>query len=205
MNKLFNKPYLIAITGSFGTGKSFVGDYLSTSGYVVIDTDDIVKYILNNKNNVTGHIVTMFGDLVLNKNSDEYIKRDVLAQIVFKDDKKRKDLESCLHPEVKKVLFSFIQENKNEKIIFILVPLLFEANVQHDYNEVWCIVCDENIQMQRIQDKGFSLEEAKSRIKAQLSQTDKAKHADFVIDNSGQKDKTIEQINNRLHITQQAQ
>lgn len=205
MNKSFNKPYLIAITGSFGTGKSFVGNYLSTSDYIVIDTDDIVKHILNSKNNITDNIVKIFGNVVLNKNGDEYIKREVLANIVFQDDSKRKDLESYLHPEVKKILFSLIQEYKNEKVIFILVPLLFEANMQNDYNEVWCIICDENIQLQRIQNKGFSLEEVRNRIKAQLSQADKAKHADFVIDNAGSKDKTIEQINNRLHITQQAQ
>ena len=204
-NKSSNKPYAVAITGSFGTGKSFVGDRLRESGYIVIDTDDIVRQILKKQNNITESIVKIFSDAVLSTNNNEYIKRNVLAQIIFKDDKKRKELESLLHPEVRKILSSFIVEYQNEKIIFVLIPLLYETNMQNYYDEVWCVVCDENIQLKRIQEKGFSLDEANGRIKAQLSQNDKAKHADFIIDNSGLADKTIRQINNRLEVIKQVQ
>ena len=203
--KPLNRSYLIAITGSFGTGKSFVGDHLCKSGYIVIDTDDIVRHILKNKNNVTDSIIKTFGNIVLSNNNHEYIKHNALAQIVFKDEKKRKELESVLHPEIRKILLSFIQEYKDQGVIFVLIPLLFEANMQSDYDETWCVICDENIQLQRIQEKGFSPDEAKGRINAQLLQEDKAKRADFIINNSGAKDKTIEQINSRLRIIEQAQ
>ena len=192
------KPYIIAITGSFGTGKSLVGEILKEFGMYVIDTDDIVRDILKSKNQVTLKIVKEFGDEVINKNSESFINKSSLSSIVFNDAKKRKTLETIIHPEVRGILANLISFNKDKNIIVVLVPLLFESHLENLYNETWCVMCDEKMQLERLQEKGYSLGEASSRIKAQLSQGEKAKQSDFVLDNSSTKDKTKEQVIERL-------
>ena len=65
------------------------------------------------------------------------------------------------------------------------------------------MIINENVQLQRLQNKGYTLEDAKARITAQLSQEEKAKRSDFVIDNSGTLDKTKEQVLARLKLLAQ--
>ena len=199
MRKTNNKtPYIIGITGSLGTGKSLVGEILSKCTVLVIDTDFIVRDILRAKNPISKSIVSEFGQNILSSNSNEYVDRKILGSIVFKDESKRKTLESIIHPEVIKILKKKITQNSEKAIIAVLVPLLFESNLEKMFDEIWCVICDETIQMKRLQDKGFLLEDAKRRIKAQLSPNEKAKLSDYVINNSGTILETKEQVIKRL-------
>ena len=191
------KPYLIGVTGSLGTGKSLVGKILSKSKVLVVDTDDIVGDILKSKNNTTKKIVKEFGRSILNGFPGEYINKKALGKVVFGNDSKRKKLESIIHPEVQKEIIHLIKD-KTKKIIAVLVPLLFEAGWGNIFNEIWCVVCDKKTQLKRLLQKGYSLSDAKARIKAQLPQNIKAKQADFVIDNSGTVNNTKKQVANRL-------
>lgn len=196
--KSYKKPYLIAITGSFGTGKSFVGSFLKNIGLLVLDTDDIVRKILSKKNKITKRIVKAFHGKGIVSNSKYFIDRNKLSKIVFNDATKRKKLESILHPEVRKEITKLITVNKNKKIIVVLIPLLYESGQEKMYNECWCVICKENIQLKRLVKKGFKKSDALSRIKAQLPQAKKAKMSDFVIDNSGTVKSTKLQVLERL-------
>ena len=191
-------PYLIGITGGFGTGKSLVGEILETEGVIVIDTDEIVRNILKTKNNITEQIEKEFGSSIVNKESNEYINRKALANIVFTDKIKRKKLESIVHPEVGKETGLLISKNKDKDIFAVLVPLLFECNLENNYNEVWCVYCKDEIQIERLQKKGFTKEEIAARIKSQMPIEEKMKKSNFVIDNSGLKDETRKQVHLRL-------
>ena len=196
-NKI-NTPYLIGITGGFGTGKSLTGEILEELGVVVIDTDEIVRNILRTKNNVTKKIQNEFGESIINAKDDEYINRKALANLVFNDDIKRKKLESIIHPEVNKVLEFFISQNRNENVIAVLIPLLFECGLENLYNEIWCVTCKKEIQLERLLKKGITPEDIKLRINSQLPVDTKAKKSDLVIDNSGTVDETKKQITLRL-------
>lgn len=193
--------YLIAITGSLGTGKSLVGDILKEFKFLVLDTDDLVKEVLKDKNKITDQIVKEFGASIINQNQTNnsgYIDKKSLASIVFNDEMKRKNLESIIHPKVREKLNEIFSLNKDKEIIFVLIPLLFESGLQDEYNEAWCVTCDENIQMKRLKNKGYSIEDVRVRIKSQLSQEEKIKLSDFVIDNSKDRLKTKEQVISRL-------
>lgn len=201
MNNQLNSnltPFIIGITGGLGTGKNLVGSILSKLGVFVIDTDEIVREILKTNNKITQNIVSNFGNSILNKDSHEYIDRTALAKIIFNDENKRKKLESILHPEVRYLLSSILDLSKDKQIIAVLVPLLFEANLQNQFHETWCVVCNKDVQMTRLLSKGHAVDDAKARINAQLTQDEKAKRSDFVIDNSGNEEITKEQIIKRL-------
>ena len=191
-------PYLIGITGSFGTGKSLAGEILENLGIIVIDTDEIVRNILKTKNNITQKIQDEFGDNIIKNKIDEYIDRKALANLVFNDNLKRKKLESIIHPEVHKVLDLFISNNKDKSIIAVLIPLLFECSLENFYNEIWCVTCKSEVKLERLLKKGFTQEEVKLRENSQLPIETKAKKSNFVIDNSGTIDETKKQIILRL-------
>ena len=191
-------PYLIGITGSFGTGKSLVGEILEEIGITVIDTDEIVKNILKTKNNITQKIQDEFGKSVINNEGSEYINRKELAKLVFNNDLKRQKLESIIHPEVNKVLNYFISQNKEKSTIAVLIPLLFECRLESFYNEIWCVNCKRGIQLERLLKKGFLEDEIKLRINSQLPIETKIKRSDYVIDNSGTIEETKKQVLSRL-------
>ena len=202
------KSYLIAVTGSFGAGKSLIGEILKDIGVYVIDTDEIVREILKTKNLVTNQIVDEFGDsvVIVNKaNIDsEYIDKKALSNIVFNDSTKRKKLESIIHPEVEDKLVKLILLNKDKNIIAVLIPLLFECKLEKNYDETWCVFCDEKIQLERLKQRGFTNEGALKRISTQLSQVEKTKRADFVINNSDSVLDTKEQVIKRLKMLVQS-
>ena len=191
-------PYLIGITGSFGTGKSLVGEILEELGVTVVDTDEIVRNILNTNNNITQKIQNEFGNSVINVKSDEYIDRKALAKLVFDDDLSRQKLESIIHPEVNKILDLFILQDKDNNIIAVLIPLLFECKMEDLYDEIWCVACKSEIQVERLIKKGFIQEDIKRRINSQLPLSVKIKQSNFIIDNSGTVNETKKQIILRL-------
>ncbi len=194
------KSYLIAITGNFGTGKSTVGEILRSEGFLVIDTDEIVREILSKKNLITQKLINIFGENIKSADENYLIDKRALAKIVFNDKEKRELLESIIHPEVEKVLNKIFKESENEKIVFILIPLLFECGLEKNYDESWCVICNENIQKERLIKKGFTLEMIDLRLKAQMPQAEKEKKADFTINNSKSIKETKEQVFKKLSI-----
>lgn len=205
------KPYLIGITGSFGVGKSIVGDILKSLGVFVIDTDEIVSNILKTKTLITKKIVKIFGEEVVSKNKKYFIDKKILGELVFNNQKKRKMLESVIHPAVRACLRKQISLKRKNTTIAVLIPLLFESGQEKFYNEIWCVICNKSVQLKRLKNKGYSLKEAIKRINAQFPQHKKAKLSDFVIDNSRsisntkaqvvQRLKFVAQLNRNLHLS----
>jgi len=196
-NKQFKMPYLIAVTGNFGTGKSLVGNILCKKGITVIDTDDIVANILASKNKVTDKIVNTFGKVTL---FHAKINKKALANIVFKNKSKRKLLESIIHPVVRDELKKIIKVNKAKKIIAVLIPLLFESGMERNYHEIWCVICSKDVQLKRLMKKGFTSEEIKLRLNSQMNQSFKARKSNFVINNSKSINYSKKQILKRLKL-----
>lgn len=192
-------PYLIGITGSFGTGKSIVGNIIAEfdKNTLIIDADDVVKGILSSKNNVTDALIQRFGKNIL-LNDGDYINRKVLAECIFRNPENRTFTENLIHPEVIKILKNYISVSQDKPIIVILVPLLYEAKMEKLFDEIWCVICDESVQFQRLIKKGFTTDEITRRVTAQISQSEKAKLAGFIIDNSGDLEKTKDQIIKKL-------
>ncbi len=191
--------FLIGVTGAFGSGKSTVGKILNRFSVLVIDTDDIVREMLSSKNEVSDKVVLKFGNSILSSQNKEYISKKMLASIIFNDWSKKKELEKIIHPAVALALSKQISLNKNKSsIIAVLVPLLFEANMENLFNEIWCVVCDKDIQFNRLLEKGFSSDDIKARIRSQLSQEEKSKRADFIVNNSQSISETETQVLDRL-------
>jgi dephospho-CoA kinase len=195
----------IGITGTIGSGKSTVGKILEELGVPVIDTDKVVHHILDNDQKVQGVIAERFGKDVLIENGDGTAKvdRKALGSKVFNDSQARKDLEAIVHPNVRRECRSRVEAFSGDqtlKAVATLVPLLFEAMSEKDYDEVWTVTADEKSIYSRLAERDHLLpEEIAQRLKAQFDQERKSELADRVIDNSKDLAHTRQQVEEHLN------
>jgi dephospho-CoA kinase len=191
----------LGITGTIGAGKSTVGEILKGFGIPVIDSDQIVHHLLSDDDETKKLVLARFGkDIVLNDDPKGHVKidRKALGTIVFADATARKDLEVILHPRVRTKCRRLIEElvsQSNPKVVATLVPLLFEAGLQNEYDQIWTVITAEQILKERLSGRdNFSVQEVERRLSLQISQSEKVQQADRVIDNSGDLSNTVKQV-----------
>lgn len=161
----------IAITGTIGSGKSTVASYLRNKGHFVFDCDEVNRELLN-----SDILVEYFPECY----DDGLLDKKKLANIVFNDEKKRLLLESIMHPLI---LERMEEESKKYDPFFAEVPLLFEVNWDKYFDMVLLVVVDEAIALNRLMNRGLSIEESKQRIKNQMSIKEKIERSDVIIYN----------------------
>lgn len=188
------KPFVIGITGTIGSGKSTVGSILEELGVPVIDTDTITHNIQNSEK-VRRAVVERFGKNVLSDDGTGKIDRKKLGALVFKDPVAKRDLEALIHPAVILESRRCVAANSDKPIVAILAPLLFEAKVQGEYDEIWAIVAKEEVLRERLAKRdNLSPELITQRLAAQLPQEEKARLSSVVIDNSTSREDTKRQV-----------
>ncbi|NLY71848.1 MAG: dephospho-CoA kinase [Clostridiales bacterium] len=195
---------LIGLTGGIGTGKSTVSEYLIELGYKVIDADKISREIVEPNSETLNKIAKEFGDEILLQ--DGSLNRKKLADIVFSDPDKKALLDSIMHTKIIDIIIERAKSYDNEKFVFLDVPLLYETNMDELVDMVWVVDADEETRINRImiRDK-LTREQAIDRINNQMSQSEKVKKADYVIDNSGDKYTLYNQINNILNLIEESE
>ncbi|HEY9733295.1 MAG TPA: dephospho-CoA kinase [Drouetiella sp.] len=190
-----NSPYILGITGTISSGKSLVGKLLSERGIPVFDSDLIVHDLLTLDTPTRRAVTDRFGDKIVDLNRHGAINRAVLGQIVFSNTEARKDLEAIVHPAVIKESRRRIHEHPNNAIVAVLAPLLFEAGLKNEYNEIWTIVTNMETLKERLKQRDkLSDTEVERRLAAQWSQDKKASLSDATIDNSGTPEETAKQV-----------
>lgn len=186
----------IGLTGSIGTGKSTVSKLLRERGIAVIDADLLAREIVKKGQECLNDLKNVFGNQVLT--IDGELDRKKLGQIVFSDDSKLELLNSVTHPHIRRRIKAQMNEleSKNNKVIVLDIPLLFEAKMEDLVDIVLVVFAKEEIQIKRIMERdNCTQEEAMRIIKTQISQQDKISKSDYTIDNSG----TIEELKEKLN------
>jgi dephospho-CoA kinase len=192
------KRRIIGLTGGIATGKSTVSDYLASRyGLPVLDADVYAREAVAKGSVGLGAIAHRYGpDILL---PDGTLNRPRLGQIIFNDSAEKKWLEQQTHPFIrarfKEVSDTFLP---NQTLVYS-IPLLFESNLTHLVTEIWVVTCEATQQKQRLIARNhLSLEDAQSRIDAQIPLKEKCEQADYVLDNSANKDNLYSQIDNFL-------
>lgn len=168
---------IIGITGGISTGKSYVSSYLISKGYQVIDTDKIAHKLQEYNEKGFLAIKKHFPSVI----DGESINRQMLAGIIFSDENKRHLLNSLMHPLVKEEVMRIISESKSD-IIFVDVPLLYEANFDTLCDRVIVVYTDYQTQLRRLTLRdGIDIDLAKKKIASQMTIDEKLKRADYAL------------------------
>ncbi|MDD5127331.1 MAG: dephospho-CoA kinase [Dehalococcoidales bacterium] len=174
---------IIGLTGGIGSGKSTVSQVLAHLGAKIIDSDKLGHEALQAGGKAQHEVVDTFGKQVLN--AENAIDRRKLGEVVFSSPEARKKLEAILHPTIYKMVKAQIENFRKEgaNVVVVEVPLLVEAGWQPLVDEVWTTIAPEAVVLRRLKERtGMFTDEAKSRIRAQLSNEERRRHADVVID-----------------------
>lgn len=181
---------IIGITGSIGTGKSTVSNYLISKGYSVVDADKISKGAYNIGSNGYKAILEVFGVEILNSNGE--VDRKKIKKIVFDNSNMLQRLNMAIHPiiinEIEKEI-EILLESQN--VVFLDAPLLIETELHKKVDKIIVVICDKNEQINRIikRDK-ITADMAISIINSQMSIDEKLKFADYIVYNNS----TIENL-----------
>jgi dephospho-CoA kinase len=182
---------IVALTGGIGSGKSTVGELFQQLGAVVVDSDQLAREVVERGSSGFEQIVTLFGDEIL-KNGE--IKRSLLAEIIFKDPAKRKDLEQITHPLIRKAFADIVAKSGDQAIVINQIPLLVESKYEYNFDHVITVSTSEDKRIARLLAKGYTQEQIHSRMKSQVSDAAREKIADSIIQNNESEKELLPQV-----------
>jgi dephospho-CoA kinase len=190
--------YLIGLTGNIATGKSLVAQILSDLGAHVIDADALVHDLERKGTPLYDSIVAEFGASILHPDGE--IDRAKLGALVFSDPRALRRLEAIVHPAVGEEIEKQISNIKSQlsigkTVIVVEAIKLIEAGLHKRCNALWVVTSRPGLQLDRlVHTRSLSETDARVRIVAQPSQSEKAALADVLIENNGSVDWLREQV-----------
>jgi len=188
------RSLIVGLTGGIACGKTTVARIFQNFGADVIDADALGHLVLRDDLSVKRKVVETFGRSVLNEKGE--IDRSKLGCIVFNNPDYLRMLNELVHPPVIERIKAEIDQKSasaGHKIIVVEVVLLIECDLASMVDLVILVYADEDMQMQRLIQRGLSQEDAQKRIRSQMPSHEKARFADFIIYNNGSLSDTIRQ------------
>ena len=173
---------IVALTGGIGSGKSTVGQIFQDLGAIVTDSDQLARDVVERGTTGFDQIIAAFGDEVL-KNGD--LNRAALADLVFKDPAKRKQLEQITHPLIRKAFAKIVESANGDSIVVNQIPLLVESNHDYKFDHVITVSASEAVRIERLLKRGMNLTQIQQRLQAQSNDAQREKISDSVIRNDG--------------------
>lgn len=179
----------IGITGGIASGKSAASRMLAELGARVIDADSMGHDAFLPDTEAWQLVVDEFGTDILTSNRE--IDRAKLAGIVFNDPESLDRLNAIMHPRIRGMVEQRIEELRSQgaEVVVVEAALLIEAGWTDLVDQVWVVAASEPEVMDRLcAQKGFTEEQARARIAAQMTATQRADYADATIDNNSDLD-----------------
>lgn len=176
----------VGVTGGIGSGKSLICEIFEHLGIPVFDADLEAKSIINSDKDVIDGIKQAFGDDIYQESG---LKKDVLAKIIFNDNKALTRVNSIVHPKVREYFLEW-SEKQQSKYVIEEAAILFESNAYLDLDYIINVYASKQSRINRvIKRDNISKDQVLSRMKNQLSDEKRMKLADFTIFND--KDRMI--------------
>ncbi len=172
----------IALTGGIGSGKSLAGEFFQELGAVVIDSDQLAREVIERGTEGFDEVLSRFGDEILNGGE---IDRSKLAEIVFKNESARRDLEEIIHPKVREAALKIAARVPSDGVVINQIPLLFETKGAGRFDFVITVSADLEVRKARLNERGLKSYEIERRISAQATDSQRESIANFIIRNNG--------------------
>ena len=175
----------VAITGGIGSGKSTFCSKLKEKGFKIHSSDEQVAKIYKNPEK---KFVTYLRTIGLSKSiSKKNIDKKIITKIIFENKQIRKKLELYIFKIVRKKRSDFIKQEKQKKtkLIFIDIPLLFENNLEKQFNTVISIIASKRVRLKRLKKtRKMNENQFKNITRSQTSDVIRKKKSDYVIYNN---------------------
>jgi len=187
---------LVGLTGGIATGKSTVSEMLRRLGCEIIDADRLARDVVEPEQPAWKQIVAEFGPGVVT--ADGSLDRKKLGAIVFADPERRRRLEAITHPAIRARLLARLDELAARGFAGVVVfdaAVMIESGNYKNMDRLVVVVTDDATQAARLQERdGTDEVEGRRKIASQMPLAEKAKLADYVIDNSGDREATAAEV-----------
>lgn len=183
------------LTGGIGSGKSTVAGMIHAAGVPLLDADRFAREVVEPGTPALAEIVATFGPEMLE--ADGRLARKRLGALVFGDEERRRRLNAIVHPRVQAAMGEALLAlgQAGQPLAFMDIPLLYESRNPADFDSIVVVWVDGATQLRRLMARdGAGEADARARIASQLSLDEKARRADWVVDNSGELDFTRRQV-----------
>ena len=188
---------LVGITGGIGSGKSTLCKYLESKNFKVHDSDKEVSLLYKNPTEKFINFLKKNGFNEAIKGCE--INKKVITSIIFNNNELKKILEKHIHKELKTKRDRFIKNNKKEKVLFIDIPLLFENNLDDEFDKIIAVISTKKNRLKRILfSKKFSKKVFDNITKHQTLDKNRKMRSDYTITNNGSKKDFILKINTTI-------
>jgi dephospho-CoA kinase len=184
---------LVGLTGGIGAGKSTVSAMLAERGAVIVDADQIARDLQAPGSPVLAAMAERFGAHILADGG--VLDRAAVAKIVFNDPDALKDLNGIVHPAMQSEIQRQIDEHADtDRVVVLDFPLLGE-NPRKGLVATIVVDIPVDVAVQRlVEQRGMDETDARARINSQISRDERLAGATHVIDNGGDRDSLIEQV-----------
>lgn len=175
----------IGVTGGIGSGKTTVARMLAAKGAALIDADQVGHRSYARGTPVYQRLVDAFGRDILDERGE--IDRMRLGRRVFADPTERERLNTIVWPEMARMMAEELAALRTQgtALAVLEAAVLIEADWTPLVDEVWVVVAEPETVIGRLEKKGMPREQAEARIHSQLSNDERRRHADLVIENNG--------------------
>jgi dephospho-CoA kinase len=169
------------LTGGVGMGKSTAAEFFRACGAQLVDADELARQLVQPGRPALAEIQTQFGKNIVA--ADGRLRRDELARIVFADAAARQKLEAILHPRIRERWLAQIAAWRTEEcaLAIVVIPLLFETGAESHFEKIICVACSPAAQRERLLARGWSADQIRQRIAAQMPAEQKIARAHFII------------------------
>ena len=186
----------IGLTGGIGSGKSTAAELFAERGATLIDSDKIARELVEPGTPALLQITTRFGNQILQ--NDGRLNRNKLGEIIFANNDDKTWLEDLLHPLIRERQKALGMAASGHYLV-LEIPLLVENQLQESVDRVLVVDVDEQTQIARTSKRdNRDHSEIAAILDSQASREDRLRVADDVINNDGDIDELIAQVNH-LH------
>ena len=194
----------VGLTGGIGAGKSTVGRMLAELGAVIVDGDQIARDLVVRGEPALAEIVERFGPDVLLP--DGGLDRAGLAELVFPEPESLASLDAIMHPRIAEraqAMLADAQRNGTSVIVYDM-PLLVESGAADDFDVVMVVHAPVEVRLARLAVRGVAVDDARNRMAQQASDEERAAVATILIDNGGDDEQLIDQVQRAWYLLQAA-
>ena len=186
----------VGLTGGLATGKTYVAGLLEKLGCYVIHADRLGHEVLLPGGEAHDDVVAEFGSEIVA--ADGTIDRKALGSVVFSNPDRLEALNAIVHPHVfrrQDGFFDDVARKDPRAVVVCEAAIMIETGSYKRYDRLILTACPPELQIQRyVEREGATDDEARERLARQMPLDDMKKFADYIIDTSGAKADTEQQV-----------